>query len=55
VPLPAGSRTLRLEVADGTGTRVVDLGPVTVRAGTVTIVPHRLWREPAPVPLVATR
>ncbi|MDB4883873.1 MAG: hypothetical protein JWL95_2639 [Gemmatimonadetes bacterium] len=53
--LPAGTRSLRLEVADGAGTRVVELGSVTVRVGQVTIVPHRLWRDPAAVPLIAAR
>jgi hypothetical protein len=51
--LPPGRRTLRLEVADGAGSRVVEIGPVTVRAGEVTIVPHRLWRDSTAVPQVA--
>jgi hypothetical protein len=54
--VPAGSRTLRLEVADAAGMpRVVELGQVTVRAGEVTIVPYRLWRDEPSVPLVAAR
>jgi hypothetical protein len=53
--LPAGSHTLRIEAGDGAGTRVVEIGPVTVRAGTVTIVPQRVWRDAQPVPLVAAR
>jgi hypothetical protein len=55
VSLPAGPHTLQLEVGDGAASRVVEIGPVTVRAGTLTIVPHRLWRDVAPVPLVAAR
>ncbi|MEO6528061.1 MAG: hypothetical protein ABIP93_15680 [Gemmatimonadaceae bacterium] len=53
--MPAGLRTLRLEVADGSGARVVEIGPVTVRAGAVTIVPQRLWSDRRQVPLVAVR
>ena len=53
--LPAGSRTLRLEVAGRDGQHVVELGPVNVRAGAVTIVPHRLWRDRPVVPMVAAR
>jgi hypothetical protein len=33
---------------DGGVTRTVELGTVTVRAGTVTIVPFRVWKEGAP-------
>jgi hypothetical protein len=53
--LPAGSHTLRLEVGDGAHTRIVEIGPVAVRAGSVTIVPQRVWRDEASVPLIAAR
>ena len=53
--MPAGTRMLRLEVADATGLHTVEIGPVTVRPGSVTIVPHRLWRDELSVPLVAAR
>ena len=46
--LPAGVHALRVEVGDGANHRVVDLGPVNVARGTVTVVPARFWAEPAP-------
>lgn len=48
VRVPAGTRYVRLEVGPPDGRRTVDVGPVTVRAGTVAIAPVRLWRDPAP-------
>jgi hypothetical protein len=53
--LPAGTRTLRLEVSDRDGPHTVEIGPVNVRVGAVTIVPHRLWRDRPTVPMVAVR
>ena len=51
IAVPAGTRELRLQVGEGAGSRLVSAGPVTVNAGTVTIVPVRLWRTtPAPTP-----
>jgi hypothetical protein len=44
----AGTHTVRLDVTDGGVTRTVELGTVTVRPGTVTIVPFRVWKEGAP-------
>lgn len=53
--LPAGAHSVQVEVRDGAHTRLVDVGPVTVRAGTVSIAPVRLWRDPLPAPSVAVR
>jgi hypothetical protein len=53
--LPAGAHSVQVEVRDGGFTRLVDVGPVTVRAGTVSIAPVRLWRDPPPAPSVAVR
>lgn len=54
VRVPAGTRTVRIDLGDGDGVRTIDLGPAVVRAGMLTIVPVRLWRDPplAPAPLV---
>ena len=43
--MTAGTHAVRLEVTDGAGTRTLDLGPVTVHAGTLTIVPFRVWQD----------
>jgi hypothetical protein len=48
VRLPEGQHRLRIEVGEGANLRQVDLGPVTVKQGSVALVPARLWREPAP-------
>jgi hypothetical protein len=48
VRLPAGNRMVRVDVGEGWGVRTVDVGAVTVRAGVLTIVPVRLWRDPPP-------
>jgi hypothetical protein len=48
VRVPAGTRTVRVDVGEGWGVRTVDLGAATVRAGALTIVPVRLWRDPPP-------
>jgi hypothetical protein len=54
--VPAGQRMVRIELSDaGAIPRVVDLGPVTVRAGQVTIIPHRMWSDPPKAPLLARR
>jgi hypothetical protein len=53
--LPAGSQMLRFEVAGVDGPRAVEIGPVTVRAGEVTIVPYRLWHDRATIQAVAAR
>jgi hypothetical protein len=50
VRLPAGARTLRVVVGEGSSARTVDVGPVVIRAGTLTIAPVRLWRDPPPAP-----
>ena len=49
----AGTRTLRVQMGDGWAVRSVDVGSVTVHPGEVTIVPVRLWRDPAPGTFVA--
>jgi hypothetical protein len=41
---------VRLDVGDGLGVRTFDVGMATVRAGALTIVPIRLWRDPRPQP-----
>jgi hypothetical protein len=54
--VPAGRRTLRLELAEGGDpSSVIELPPVVVRPGEVTIVPYRLWRDAPAAPLVAAR
>jgi hypothetical protein len=59
VRVPAGTRSVRVDVGEGGAVRSVDVGPVSVRAGALTIVPVRLWRDPPPsravpqVPIVA--
>jgi hypothetical protein len=52
VRVPAGTRAVRLDVGDGSGVRTFDVGMATVRAGALTIVPLRLWRDPRPQPAV---
>lgn len=46
--LPAGTHVVRVELTDGGSARTIELGSVVVRAGTVTILPYRLWRDDAP-------
>ena len=53
VRAPAGTRSVRVQVGEGWAVRSVDLGSVVVRSGELSIVPVRLWRDPAPVPFVA--
>jgi hypothetical protein len=59
VRVPTGTRAVRIDVGEGWAVRTVDVGTVAVRAGALTIVPVRLWRDPppppapAPVPIVA--
>ena len=55
VPVPAGTRTVRLEVMDGGVTRTVDLGSVTVRPGAMTIQTLRLWRDGHVMSAIARR
>jgi hypothetical protein len=50
VRVPAGTRSVRVDVGEGWAVRSVDVGPVSVRAGALTIVPVRLWRDPPPSP-----
>ena len=47
--VPAGMRSVRVEVSSGRTVRTIDLGTMTVRPGELTIVPVRVWREgPSP-------
>ncbi|HET7187643.1 MAG TPA: hypothetical protein VFI52_05785 [Gemmatimonadaceae bacterium] len=48
VRVPAGTRDVRLQVGEGWAVRAVELGSVVVRRGELSIVPVRLWRDPAP-------
>lgn len=52
VRVPEGQRQLQLEV--GEGRQRVDLGEVRVRAGQLTIVSTRVWRDIRNAPLLAT-
>jgi hypothetical protein len=46
---PAGARVVRVRLTDGASARTIELGTVVVRAGTLTILPYRAWRDgPAP-------
>jgi hypothetical protein len=53
VRVPVGTRAVRVDVGEGWSVRTVDVGMATVRAGALTIVPIRLWRDPPPQPVVA--
>jgi Uncharacterized protein conserved in bacteria len=53
VRVPAGARAVRIDVGEGTSVRTVDVGTASVRAGALTIVPVRLWRDPPPRPPIA--
>lgn len=48
VRVPAGARDVRLQVGEGWAARTVELGKVVVRREELSIVPVRLWRDPAP-------
>ena len=50
VRVPAGTRAVRIDVGEGWSVRTVDVGTAFVRAGTLTIVPVRVWRDPPPQP-----
>ena len=52
--VPAGERHLLVETGGGAGAGRVDVGPVTVRPGQVTIATVRLWTD-GPYPLLAAR
>lgn len=48
--LPAGTQRVRLRIGEGSRAWTVEAGTVQVRAGSVSIVPVRLWQAPsAPV------
>ncbi len=46
--VPAGTHALRLVVGEGTSARGVELGPVVVRDGVLSVVPVRVWRDESP-------
>ena len=48
VRVPAGTRNVRLQVGEGWAVRAVEIGSVVVLRGELTILPVRLWRDPAP-------
>jgi hypothetical protein len=49
--VPAGRRAVRIQVGEGLEVRTAEVGNVVVRRGELTIVPVRLWRDPAPGPV----
>lgn len=56
--VPVGAHVVRVVLTEGASSRAIELGRVVVRAGMVTIVPHREWREvaaSAPASAIATR
>jgi hypothetical protein len=53
IRVPAGARAVRIDLGEGSAIRTVDVGMVTVRAGGLTILPVRLWRDPAPQPVIS--
>ena len=55
VKLPAGTRTVRLEVTDGGIARTIELGSVTVLPGALTIETLRLWRDGHGAAVIARR
>ncbi|MFI5257284.1 MAG: hypothetical protein ACHQRK_08485, partial [Gemmatimonadales bacterium] len=48
IRLPAGPHEVRLRVGEGSAARTVEVGTITVRTGTLSIAPVRLWRAPPP-------
>jgi hypothetical protein len=58
VRVPAGTHAVAVELSERGAARTIDLGTVVVRAGAVTLLPYRIWRDvPArPTPSsIATR
>lgn len=55
VHVPAGTHAVRLEIVDGGVERTIELGPVTVRAGALTIQTFRIWRDGRPASSIAAR
>jgi hypothetical protein len=53
--VPAGARSIRVEVEGDGPRRTIELGTVTLRSGALTIVPVRLWREHRTTAVVAAR
>jgi uncharacterized protein len=53
VRLPVGVRRVRLRFGSDVDTRTVDVGSVTIVAGTLTIAPVRLWSDRPVTPMAA--
>ena len=53
--VPAGARSVRIEVAGDGSPRTIELGTVTVRPGALTILPVRLWRDGPDAAALAAR
>jgi hypothetical protein len=51
--LPAGPQRVALRIGEGALVRTVEVGTVTVRAGSVEVAPVRLWQAPLPAPSMA--
>lgn len=49
--VPVGTRAVRVQVGEGWAVRSVDAGNVMVRAGELTMVTLRLWRDPVSGPI----
>lgn len=48
IRVPAGARAIRIDLGEGSAERAVEVGIASVRAGTLTVLPVRLWRDPLP-------
>jgi hypothetical protein len=53
--VPAGTRSIRVEVEGDGPRRIIELGTVTMRSRALTIVPVRLWREGRSAESIAVR
>ncbi len=54
VPLAPGQHTVQLTVGEGVDARRIDVGPVTIRSGALTITSTRVWSD-APPAMLAQR
>ena len=54
VPLAPGQHTVQLTVGEGFDARRIDVGPVTIRSGALTITSTRVWSD-APPAMLAQR
>jgi hypothetical protein len=53
--MATGAHPVRITVAEGADTRIVELGTVTIRPGALTIVPVRVWTDRAVPATLAAR